>query len=109
MAAANVLKLPELETLIPMRKEDVALSKDGRTYLSRITFDDASGQWVIASHFNEERNHWVSIVPSRRLGIIVFLNDKPESTDTHIKITSIKRNGRGLWADPVQVTKGDGE
>lgn len=95
--------VPSIGTTVRFCSRDVSLSKDQVTYVCRITFDEQLNDWVIASRFNEANGRWLPITKLRRIGMIVLLNDKPGSEDTHIKITAIQKTGKGAFGDPIQI------
>jgi hypothetical protein len=94
--------VPPLGTMVPVSSEDACLSADGTTYVIRITYDESTEQWVIASRFNAVIKRWVPIGKLKRLGFIVFLNDRLDTKDTHVRISSIQRTGKGAYGDAVQ-------
>jgi|SRR6185437_10220814 len=95
----NTLILPTVGTEVPIVEEDIARSTDGRTYMCRIT--EIEGRWEIASRLDYRTGRWIPLNKKRRIGLMVFLNDKPDSTDSHIRISAMKPTGRAVWADPV--------
>lgn len=46
---------------------------------------------------------WVLVDPAEGRGMLVFLNDNPADTDTHLQISAITPTGTACYADPVQV------
>lgn len=94
------LILPSVGTEVSFSVGDVARSADERTYMCRIT--EVEGNWVIASRLDKRSMKWIPLNKQRRIGLLVFLNDKPDPADTHIRISAIKPTGRAVWADPVQ-------
>ena len=94
--------VPSIGTMVPIRAGDASLSKDDKTYMCRITFDEPSNSWVIASRFNATTGRWQPATKHKRLGFIVFLNDKPDPTDTHVRISSIQPTGQGAYGDSVK-------
>lgn len=98
----NQLTIPLIDTLIPFVPEDIAVSSDGHTRMCRITYDDVKQTWVIASRLNAQTGRWVPLNKQRRIGLMAFLNDAPLSSDTHIRVSAIKKSGRAVWADPIE-------
>ena len=98
----STLILPAVGTLVPFVHGDIARSTDERTYICRITVD-TEGNWVIASRLNAESRRWISVNKDRRIGLLVFLNDSPSKSDTHVRISAIKKTGRAVFADPVSL------
>lgn len=97
------LTIPQVGTLISFVSGDIARSADERTYMCRITYDEQKQEWVIASRLNDQSGRWVATNKQRRIGLMVFLNDKPDSTDTHIRVSAVKPTGRAVWADTVKM------
>lgn len=98
------LTIPEVGTLVCIEPLDVARSVDGKTYMCRITYDEAKNEWVIASRLNPDTRRWTPLHKNRRIGLMVFLNDLPTGVyDTHLKVTAIKKSGRAVWADIISV------
>jgi hypothetical protein len=77
--------VPPIGAEIRFHLEDLTLSRDQRTYVCRIKYDQALHCWLIS--------------PER--GLLVFLNDKPEPQDNYLRITKIQPTGQGVYADPV--------
>ena len=100
MIGHQQLSLPPLGTAIPFEAADVGRSSDGYTYMCRITFDKQKNAWVIASRLNQKTMRWEPIVPGGPIGLMVFLNETPISTDVQLIITAIKKSGKAAWADP---------
>ncbi len=95
--------IPSVGVRVPFTDGQVILSKDQITYMCRITYDESTEDWVIASVLNPGQKYWTPITKSRRIGLVVFLNDKPHPSDTHIEITAIQPTGKGAYADPVSA------
>lgn len=95
----TTLSIPPIDTVIPFVKEDIACSADGVTHMCRVTYNEAQGTWVIASRLNPETQRWIPVTKTRRIGLMVFLNDKPESNHNAIRISAIQKSGRAVWAD----------
>lgn len=93
--------IPSIGVRVPFTDGQIILSKDQTTYMCRITYDELSEEWVIASVLIPGQKYWTPITKSRRIGLVVFLNDKPVSTDTHIEITAIQATGKGAYADTI--------
>lgn len=93
--------VPPIGTEIRFKADQATLSKDERTYICRITYDDAAKDWIMASTYDPKTDRWVPITKLRRIGLIVFLNDKPESSDTHIVVSKIKSSGKSVYADTL--------
>lgn len=96
--------VPEIGTKIPISAADVAFPQSGGKAHCRITFDEHAGCWIIASRFSVETQRWVALPrPKLRgrppLGLVVFLNDVPTPSTTHIVISSIQPSGKGAFAD----------
>lgn len=81
--------IPGVGTKIPFAFDDAILSRDGRTYICRI---------------NCEQDGWVLVKPETHRGLLVFLNDAPDSWTTHIQISAIQPSGKAAWADPVDLS-----
>jgi hypothetical protein len=94
--------VPSVGTMVPIQAGDAALSKDDKNWICRITFDDASDSWVIASRFNASSKRWVPVTKHKRLGVLVFFNDKPQPDDTHVRISAIQPTGQGAYGDAVK-------
>jgi hypothetical protein len=92
--------IPVVGTVIHFQPEDVTLSADGVNYVCRITYDEDAEKWIIASRWNAHFKKWVSLTKSRRIGMFVFLNSKPEAGDNVIRVTAIQPTGRGAYGDP---------
>jgi hypothetical protein len=81
--------IPGVGVYIPIQKTDAVLSKDGRTYICRIAYNETTRSW--------EAN-------TANRGLLVFLNDGPTDLTTHIRITAIQSSGKAAWADPVALS-----
>jgi hypothetical protein len=99
----NKLMIPSIDTLVRVPLDYISMSEDRMTYVCRITFDEESGQWIVASCYNQHEERWVPLNDKRRIGLMVWLNDAPSATDTHIRISAIHKSGRAAWADPVEI------
>jgi len=97
----NTLLLPTVGTLIPFVQADAARSADERTYMCRVTYLEQEERWVIASHLNVKTGRWMPITNTRRIGLMVFLNDAPDPKDVYVRISAVKPTGRAVWGDPV--------
>jgi hypothetical protein len=91
--------IPLVGTEIQFKPEQASLSKDERTHVVRVTYDEAGKRWVIASTYNLATDRWVPITKSRRIGLVVWLNDAPSKESTTLVISSIHRSGRAVYAD----------
>jgi hypothetical protein len=94
--------VPPIGTMVPIRSGDASLSKDDKTYMCRITFDESTKTWIIASRFNQATGRWAPTTKHKRLGFIVFLNDKPDTDDTHVRISAIQPSGQGAYGDSIK-------
>jgi hypothetical protein len=92
--------VPVVGTIVHFQPEDVSLSDDGVNYVCRIAYDAAADKWIIASRWNTDIKKWMPLTRSRRVGMFVFLNEKPDPADTVIRITAIQPTGRGAYGDP---------
>lgn len=81
--------IPPIGTEIRFHPEDTTASRDGRTAFCRIKFDESLQSWVIVPQE----------VPR---GLMVFLNEIPDTTHKFLRITKIQPTGKGVYADPVQ-------
>jgi hypothetical protein len=97
----NTLLLPTVGTLITFVSEDIARSADERTYMCRVTYSEQAERWVIASRLNMSTGRWIPLTSSRRIGLMVFLNDKPEPNAVHIRVSAVKSTGRAVWGDAI--------
>lgn len=91
--------IPRVGTQIDFTADQASLSKDERTYVVRVTYDEPAQKWVIASTYNAQTGRWHSITKSRRVGLVVWLNDKPEAANKSLTVSSIHRSGRAVYAD----------
>lgn len=94
-------QVPVVGTTISIKPEDIALSDDGVRFVCRILYDQDSNQWVIASRWDATIKKWVPVTKHRRIGMFVFLNDKPTDADQLIRISAIQPTGRGAFGDPA--------
>jgi len=86
--------IPGVGTNVPFPHiSNAILSKDGHTWICRISYDEKEGAWLI-------------VHPDERRGLRVFLNDKPGPNDNYIRVTAIQSSGKAAWADPVTLTPG---
>jgi len=98
----NARLIPEKGAKILINPEkDLFLSSDERTWMCRILYDPTLNKWLIASHFNSETGRWKSVTSHQKIGMIIFLNDEPLPTDTHVQISSIKRGGTAAYGDLI--------
>lgn len=101
MTNAQQLTLPPVGTKIRFNAEsDIGRSADGITRMARVTFDEQSQQWVIASRLNQETMRWVPIKRGGRVGLMVFLNESPLTADHYLTVTAIQKSGKAVYADP---------
>jgi hypothetical protein len=83
----KTLILPPIGTEIAFEPTDVTMSKDQRTHVCRVRYDEKSDEWK-------------SVPANNPRGMIVFLNDAPSGA-THLRISKIQPTGKGAYADPV--------
>lgn len=83
--------IPGVGTKIPFIPTDAVLSRDNRTYICRIQYD-------------EHLDSWLTLKPEQQRGLLVFLNDAPDAWTTHIQISAIQPSGKAAWADPVDMS-----
>lgn len=103
------LILPAVGTLVAISPEDVGQSSDKCTYMCRIKYDTRECEWVIASRLDPQTMRWAPVKEGHRLGLLVFLNDKPDPHHNYIRISAIKRSGRAVWADPILGCETEGD
>jgi hypothetical protein len=87
----TTLTIPSVGTKVPFAEGDAVLSRDGRTWICRI-------------HYNEDLGNWEINLPSVRAGLLVFLNDAPDHQTSHIRITAIQSSGKAAYGDPVTLS-----
>lgn len=91
------ITIPALDTEIPFTTADIHYARkvltDGEgvkgTPHIRITFDEAAQEWAAIP------------VGKKKGGLIVFFNEPPSGTDTHVRITSIIGTGRATYGNPI--------
>jgi hypothetical protein len=94
-------QVPVVGTTIRIKPEDIALSDDGVRFVCRILYDQETNQWIIASRWDTAIKKWVPVTKHRRIGMFVFLNDKPTAADQVVRISAIQPTGRGAFGDPA--------
>jgi hypothetical protein len=88
------LTIPSVGTQIPFDTGLAALSRDNRTHICRISFDEHKQAWVLNK-------------PEERRGFLVFLNDAPDAQTSHIRISAIQSSGKAAYADTVNMNHED--
>lgn len=79
--------IPAIGVLVPIANKDW------------VVLDEASVKYkAVMRLVNDE---WVLVNPAQGKGMLVFLNDKPDPTDTHLKISAITSTGTACYANPV--------
>jgi hypothetical protein len=80
--------IPPIGTEILCSAQDITISRDGRTPVCRIKFDEHDQTWAM--------------VPTEvTRGLLVFLTRPFLKQHNRIRITMIQPTGRGAYADPV--------
>jgi hypothetical protein len=89
--------IPAVGTEIPIEPKALVMSRDSRTQVCRIKYQVDSSRWAMVPARTDRRGILVNH------GLLVFLNANASAQSTHIRITSIQKTGKGVYADPVRI------